>query len=72
MASGGETSITFPGTTGLDAVYASRGGLAIQPLAFAGSPTDPNGGVWNTTTGQLDLPTTNPAVSGENFLILAQ
>lgn len=72
VASGGETSITFSGTTGLDAVYASRGGTSIQPLAFVGSPTDPNGGVWDTATGQLNIPTTNPAVSGENFLLLAQ
>ena len=72
VASGGETSINFSGTTGLDAVYASRGGTTIQPLAFAGSPTDPNGGVWNTTTGQLNIPTTNPAFAGENFLLLAQ
>jgi len=71
-AVGGETTITFPGTIGLTMLYGSRGGLGIQPLAYTGSATDPNGGVWNTLTGVLSLPATNPAVVGELFLILAQ
>jgi predicted secreted protein len=69
-AAGGETSITFPGTIGLDCLYASRGGTTVQPLAYVSTPTAPNGAVWQTTTGVLDL--ANAAVAGELFLILAQ
>lgn len=71
-AVGGETSIVFPGTIGLDAVYASRGGITIQSLAFAGSPIPPVNGVWVSATGQLNIPTSNPAGVGELFLVLAQ
>ena len=70
-ASGGETSITFPGAILLDAVYGSRGGLTFQPIQYAGTPTG-NGGTWVTSTGAMTLPADNPAVAGEYFLILAQ
>lgn len=69
-ATGGETSITFSGAVGLDCVYASRGGTTVQPLEFTGLPTAPNGGVWVTSTGVLDL--SQAAFAGELFLILAQ
>lgn len=68
-ATEGQTSITFSGAVGLDMLYGSRGGIAIQPLAYVGSPSG-NGGVWDETTGVLTLAT--PAVDGELFLILAQ
>lgn len=68
-ATEGQTSLTFSGAVGLDMLYGSRGGIAIQPLAYAGSPSG-NGGVWNETTGVLTLAT--PAVDGEQFLILCQ
>lgn len=71
-AVGGESSIIFPGTAGLDAVYASRGGSTIQQLAFAGSPVPPVNGVWVSATGQLNIPTDNAAGAGELFLVLAQ
>jgi hypothetical protein len=68
-ATEGQTAITFAGTVGLSALYASRGGIAVQPLQFSGSPTG-NGGTWDIATGVLTLAT--PAVDGEQFLILAQ
>lgn len=69
VATEGQTVITFAGTIGLSALYASRGGIAVQPLQFSGSPTG-NGGTWDIATGALTLAT--PAVDGELFLILAQ
>lgn len=69
-AAGGETSIVFPGAIGLSALYASRSGTGIQPLAYSGSPTSPNGGVWTASTYTLTISTA--AVAGELFLILAQ
>lgn len=68
-ATEGQTSLTFSGAIGLDMLYGSRGGIAIQPLAYVGSPSG-NGGVWDETTGVLTLAV--PAVDGELFLILAQ
>lgn len=68
-ATEGQTSLTFSGAVGLDMLYGSRGGIAIQPLAYAGSPSG-NGGVWNETTGVLTLAV--PAVADELFLILCQ
>lgn len=68
-ATDGQTSITFAGAIGLEMLYGSRGGIAIQPLAYVGSPSG-NGGVWDISTGTLTLAT--PAVDGELFLILAQ
>jgi predicted secreted protein len=72
VASGGETSLTFTGANGLTCLYASRGGVDAQPLAYSGSPANPNGMVWTTSSGVITLPTANPALAGEYFLILAQ
>jgi predicted secreted protein len=69
-AAGGETSIAFSGALGLTALYASRSGSSIQPLAYSGSPTAPNGAVWTASTYSLTLSTA--AVTGELFLLLAQ
>lgn len=71
-ATGDETAITFSGALGLTALYASRGGTTVQPIAYVGAASEPNGGVWNTSTGELELPAGNPAFAGELFLILAQ
>lgn len=68
-ATDGQTVVTFAGTIGLSAVYASRGGIAVQPLQFSGVPSG-NGGTWDTATGTLTLATA--AVDGEQILILAQ
>jgi len=65
-ATDGQTSITFAGAIGLELLYASRGGIAVQPI---GTLTG-NGGTWDIATGVLTLAT--PAVDGEQFLILAQ
>lgn len=66
VATDGQTSFTFAGAIGLDLLYGSRGGLAIQPI---GTLTG-NGGAWDIATGVLTLAT--PAVDGELFLILVQ
>ena len=66
VATEGQTSFTFAGAIGLDLLYASRGGIAIQPI---GSLTG-NGGTWNAATGTLTLAT--ECVEGEQILILAQ
>jgi hypothetical protein len=50
----------------LELLYASRGGIAVQPI---GTLTG-NGGTWDIATGVLTLAT--PAVDGEMFLILVQ
>jgi predicted secreted protein len=68
-ATDGQTSITFAGAIGLEMLYGSRGGIAIQPLQYVGTPSG-NGGTWDISTGTLILAT--PAVDGELFLILAQ
>jgi hypothetical protein len=65
-ATDGQTSITFAGAIGLELLYASRGGIAVQPI---GTLTG-NGGTWDIATGVLTLAT--PAVDGELFLILVQ
>jgi predicted secreted protein len=65
-ATEGQTSITFAGAIGLELLYGSRGGIAIQPI---GTLTG-NGGTWDIATGVLTLAT--PAVDGEQILILAQ
>jgi predicted secreted protein len=65
-ATEGQTNITFAGAIGLELLYASRGGIAVQPI---GTLTG-NGGTWDIATGVLTLAT--PAVDGELFLILAQ
>ena len=62
----GQTVITFSGAIGLELLYASRGGIGAQPLFLL----EGNGCTWNSATGQLTL--ANPAVDGENILILAQ
>lgn len=68
-ATDGQTSITFSGAIGLEMLYGSRGGIAIQPLQYVGTPSG-NGGTWDISTGTLTLAT--PAVGGEQFLILCQ
>ena len=68
-ATEGQTVITFSGAIGKSALYASRGGIAVQPLQFSGSPSG-NGGTWDTVTGTLTLAT--EAVGGELFLLLCQ
>jgi len=65
-ATEGQTAISFAGAIGLDLLYASRGGLAVQPL---GSLVG-NGGTWTSGTATLNLAT--PAAGGELFLILCQ
>lgn len=65
-ATEGQTSLTFSGAVGLDLLYGSRGGIAIQPIGTLSG----NGGTWNSATGVLTLAT--PTVDGEEFLILAQ
>jgi predicted secreted protein len=65
-ATDGQTSITFAGAIGLELLYASRGGIAVQPI---GTLTG-NGGTWDIATGVLTLAT--PAVDGELFLVLCQ
>jgi len=66
VATEGQTNITFAGAIGLELLYASRGGIAVQPI---GTLTG-NGGTWDIATGVLTLAT--PAVDGELFLILVQ
>jgi hypothetical protein len=66
VATEGQTSFTFAGAIGLDLLYGSRGGLAIQPI---GSLTG-NGGTWNAGTGTLTLAT--ESVEGEQILVLVQ
>ena len=68
-ATEGQTVITFAGSIGKSALYASRGGISVQPLQFSGTPSG-NGGTWNQVNGTLTLAT--PAVDGELFLLLCQ
>ena len=70
VATEGQTTFSFPTAVGLTMLYGSRGSMGIQPLAYSLQPTEANGGLWNTVTGDLTL--TNAAVAGEPILILAQ
>lgn len=74
QASGDENSHAFTGGVGRTMVYGSRGGTVLSPLTYLGTnPTsDPNAGDWETATGTLRVPTTNPWFSGENNIILVQ
>jgi predicted secreted protein len=65
-ATEGQSAISFAGAIGLELLYASRGGLAVQPLGILVG----NGGTWTSGTATLNLAT--PAVGGELFLILVQ
>lgn len=69
VATEGQTVITFAGSIGKSALYASRGGMAVQPLQFSGTPSG-NGGTWNQVNGTLTL--ANAAGEGELFLALVQ
>lgn len=69
VATEGQTVITFTGSIGKSALYASRGGISVQPLQFSGTPSG-NGGTWNQVNGTLTLAT--EAVEGELFLLLCQ
>lgn len=66
VATEGQSTFTFAGAIGLDLLYASRGGISIQPI---GTLTG-NGATWNAGTGTITLAT--PSVEGEQILILAQ
>lgn len=66
VAADGQSTFTFAGAIGLDLLYASRGGISIQPI---GTLTG-NGATWNAATGTMTLAT--PSVDGEQILILAQ
>ena len=66
VATEGQSTFTFAGAIGLDLLYASRGGISIQPI---GTLTG-NGATWNAGTGTMTLAT--PSVEGEQILILAQ
>lgn len=66
VATEGQSTFTFSGAIGLDLLYASRGGISIQPI---GTLTG-NGATWNAGTATMTLAT--PSVEGEQILILAQ
>jgi predicted secreted protein len=66
VATEGQSTFTFAGAIGLDLLYASRGGISIQPI---GTLTG-NGATWNAGTATMTLAT--PSVEGEQILILAQ
>ena len=66
VAAEGQSTFTFSGAIGLDLLYASRGGISIQPI---GTLTG-NGATWSDGTATMTLAT--PSVEGEQILILAQ
>lgn len=72
QASGGETSHVFTDGIGRTLLYAARGTADFEPIEFVGSPTPPNGCVWDENTGTLSWDSTVPAFAGENFKIIVQ
>lgn len=72
QASGGETSHVFSEGIGRTLLYAARGTDDFEPIEFVGSPTPPNGCVWDENTGTLSWDSSVPAFSGENFKIIVQ
>lgn len=69
-ASGGETSHVFSDGIGRTILYASRGTMDFEPIAYVGSPTEPNEAVWDTASGMLTW--LNEAFPGENIAIIVQ
>ena len=64
VATGGETTVTFPSVVSKTCVYVSRGGIDVREIITSGSPSEDQV-LWNTLTGVL---TFGRALEADEFI----